>query len=216
VPMPENWDVNAGTSSVRPFLFVAAGANECSMFDVLSSTCAQCFRTVAGDSRNLNEHVDDPPKLIDISFNSKGRSGIVKAKKVQGESKYSPLLSSINCMVGSIGTNSSSYLITGGTDSFIRFWDFTTPSKCFVINGLNQIPARPTYERIDFDRNQHLMLCRQTQLQGLRDENKLPRKAFHGLAKPEQNHSDSILDLKLLDNNVIVSCSRDSTIKVWK
>ena len=216
VPMPENWGVNVGTSSVRPFLFVAAGANECSMFDVLSSTCAQCFRTVAGDSRNLNEHVDDPPKLIDISFNSKGRSGIVKAKKVQGDSEYSPLFSSINCMVGSIGTNSSSYLITGGTDSFIRFWDFTTPSKCFVINGLNQTPARPTYERIDFDRNQHLMLCRQTQLQGLRDENKLPRKAFHGLTKPEQNHTDSILDLKLLDNNVIVSCSRDSTIKVWK
>ena len=215
VPMPESWGTNVYGNNVRPFLFVAGGVNECSMFDVLSSTCTQCFRTVDGDKRNLNAHVDDPPKLIDISFNSKG-TGFLKATKLQHDTDFIPLLSSINCMVGSIGSNSSSYLITGGSDCSIRYWDFTTPSKCFVINGQNQIQSRPTYERIDFEGQRHLMLCRQSQQQAFRDETKLPRRNFHGLTKPEQNHSDSILDIKLLENNGIVSCSSDGTIKFWK
>ena len=127
-----------------------------------------------------------------------------------------PILSTINCMVGSIGTNSNSFLITGGSDCSIRFWDFSSPSKCFVINGQNQMPSRPSYERIDFEGQRHLLLCRQSQLQGFHDEVKLPRKTFYGVTKPEQNHLGSILDIKLLDNNDIVSCSRDCTVKVWK
>ena len=216
VPMPENWGANVSTSNVRPFLFVAAGANECSMFDMLSSTCTRCFRTVAGDTRNLNSCVDDPPELVDVPFTSKGPSGVVRANSVQNDTDYVPILATINCMVGSIGTNSNSYLITGGSDCSVRFWDFATPSKCFVLNGLSQSPSRPSYERIDFEGQRRLMLCRQSQQLGFRDEAKLPRKTYLGLTKPDQNHSDSILDIKLLDNNGIVSCSRDCTIKVWR
>jgi phosphoinositide-3-kinase, regulatory subunit 4 len=216
VSLPENWGMNSSSTNVRPFIFVAAGANECSMFDVFSSSCTQCFRTVAEDSRNLNSHTEDPPELIDTSFKMIRGSGLVKAAVIMNNAVPTFPLSTINCMVGNIGTSANSYLITGGSDCTIRYWDFTAPSKCFVVNGMNNINSKPTYERIDFDGQRRLMLCRQSQHQLFRDNNKHPRRQFHGLRKPEQNHTDAILDIKVVANNEIISCSRDCTIKVWR
>lgn len=214
VPPPQHWGSPLSSSSARPFIFAAAGANECAMFEVLSGSCTECFRTVAGDSRNFNSHVEDPPRLVDIPIYASSRFGMLKPQNPQNGSKYVAPVASINCMVGSIGANHHSYLITGGSDSRIRFWDFSVPSKCYVMSGQSQMQSRPSFERIDFEGQRRLMLCRQSQ--GLRDSGKLPRKIFHGVKKPEQHHTDSIQDIKVLDNCALVSCSRDCTVKVWR
>jgi phosphoinositide-3-kinase, regulatory subunit 4 len=215
VPPPDHWGSPTSASSARPFIFAAAGVNECSMFDVFSGKCTGCFRTVAGDTRNLNSHVQDPPDLLDIPFAINRNSGALKPATAPDTSSYTIPLSSVNCMVGSVGAGNHSYLITGGSDGRIRYWDFSSPSKCFVVSGSSSINSRPSYERIDFEGQRRLMLCRQGQNHGLRELNVLPRKSVQGLKKVERYHTDSILDIKLLDQSRIVSCSRDCTVKVW-
>jgi WD40 repeat protein len=115
---------------------------------------------------------------------------------------------SINCMVGSIGAGRNSYLITGGNDSQIRFWDFSAPSKCYVLSDRSQVHPQPSFERIDFDGQRRLMLCRQS--------TKFDRNTFHGLATPEDHHFDAIQDLKIVDHSMLLSCSRDCTVKIWR
>ena len=216
VPPPQHWGLPVLSSSARAFIFAAAGSNECAMFEVLSGACTECFRTVAGDSRNLNSHVEDTPRLVDIPISASSRFGILKPQGLQNDSVYVAPVASINCMVGSIGASHHSYLITEGSDDCIRFWDFSTPSTCYVMNGQSQMQPRPSFERIDFEGQRRLMLCRQSQAQGLWDSGKLPRKILHGVKKPEQHHTDSVQDIKVLDNSALVSCSRDCTVKVWR
>jgi WD40 repeat protein len=119
-------------------------------------------------------------------------------------------------MVGSIGAGDQSYLITGGSDGLIRFWDFALPSKCYVVSGQASAQNRPSYERLDFDGNRRLILCRQTKPLGSLDSATMPRKLFRGLKKPEHYHCDAVQDLKIIDNNCLISCSRDCTVKVWR
>ena len=148
-------------------------------------------------------------------MSTKSSCGMVRPAIDECSAPYANPMSSINCMVGSIGASSHSYLITGGSDCRIRFWDFSTPSKCFVVSGQSQIQWRTSYERIDFEENRRLMLCRQSHNQGLRDANRVPRKIFHGLSMPNNCHSDAIQDIKVIENT-LVSCSRDCTVKVWR
>jgi WD40 repeat protein len=115
--------------------------------------------------------------------------------------------SQINCMVGSIGQNQS-YLITGDSDSNIKFWDFASPSKCYVVSGPVQGHTRPSFERLDVEGYGRLMLCR------------TPRCTFplatNRSLKHDQHHSEAIQDLKIVNSNLLVSCSRDKTLKIWR
>lgn len=211
VASPQRWG-SSDTPNTRPYLFAAAGSNECGMFDAITGECAECFRTVAGDSRNLNADVDYPPRLADTPL----ASNSVKPKIPPSAPVCTGPVASINCMVGSIGASQQSYLVTGGSDCRIRFWDFSTPSKCFILSGQPQAHPRSSFERIDFEGSCRLMLCRQSKVQSLRDSGKIQQPMFHGLKKPENHHTDSILDIKVLNNNGIISCSRDCTVKIWR
>ena len=215
VPPPQTWNVLSKASPARPYIFVAAGPSECAMFDAISGTCSECFRTVVGDSRTLNAHAEEPPTLVEVAMSPKSPCGMLKPAIDECNTPYVFPVSSVNCMVGSIGASSHSFLITGGNDCRIRFWDFSTPSKCFVVSGQSQLQSRPLYERIDFEESRRLMLCRQSHIQGLRDANRFPRKIFNGLNKPDHTHTDAILDIKVIEN-MVVSCSRDCTVKVWR
>jgi phosphoinositide-3-kinase regulatory subunit 4 len=214
VPPPQNWGPRAAAGEARPFVFAASGPNECAMFDIETGSCREGFRVVGGISRDIND-AEALPSLTNIPMSPRRRSNSLLTAGQQPSSQYVPPVSSINCMVGSIGAQDQSYLITGGSDSRIRFWDFSTPSKCYVVSGQSQSQPRPSFERIDFEGPRRLMLCHQPQSAGLRDSNKLPRKLFHGVKKPEQYHSDAIQDLKVIDK-ALLSCSRDGTVKVWR
>jgi WD40 repeat protein len=56
---------------------------------------------------------------------------------------------SIRALMGRISNSNSSavsYLITGGTDKQIRYWDFSSPGKCFTMSGLAPAQPKPLYE----------------------------------------------------------------------
>ena len=120
-------------------------------------------------------------------------------------------------MVGSVGGQNQSFLVTGGSDRRIRFWDFAAPSRCYTVAGetTSSAATRSSYERIDFDGPRRLMLCRQPPTLALRESGRIGNYAYHGMKKPENHHTDSVLDLKIIDQG-LVSCSRDCTVKVWR
>ena len=205
VAPPQSWGYRSSPDSARPFIFASSGNNECAMFDALTGSCRECFRVVAADSRGIDPHVEEPPTFHEVRPALLRQS---KALSLDGNSVYrsTKISDSINCMVGSVGPHSNCFLITGGADSSIRFWDFSTPSKCYTVSGPSQIQGRPSFERIDFDSQTRLMLCRQPRSRGVGD---------YRLFGPESRHSDSIQDLKVIDG-ALLSCSRDCTVKVWR
>jgi phosphoinositide-3-kinase regulatory subunit 4 len=214
VPPPQNWGTRTMVGSARPFVFAACGSNECSMFDIETGSCREAFRVAGGISRDVND-AEALPFLSDIPMSPKRHSCTLLATSHSPSLHYVPPAASINCMVGSIGAQDQSYLITGGSDSRIRFWDFSTPSRCYVVSGQSHAQPRPSFERIDYEGPRRLMLCHQPHPAGLRDSDKLPRKLFHGLKKPDHFHSDAVQDLKIIDK-ALLSCSRDCTVKVWR
>jgi phosphoinositide-3-kinase, regulatory subunit 4 len=200
---PSNFD------NTRPSIVAATGINECAMFDVLSGSCMECFRAVDGDNSQLGSSAEEPPRLSEMAIASNSRYGVLSTISIPQEQFFASGKKSINCMLGSIGSGNDSYLITGGSDSRIRYWDFTTPSKCYVICGQSSVHPRPSFERVDFDGQRRLMLCRQSHATASVHQH------FHGMRKPDHQHTDSIQDIKIV-NSTLISCSRDSTVKIWR
>lgn len=210
VPPPQTWgSTPSKLDNARPSIFVATGDNECAMYDVLTGACKECFRTVDGDNRQPGSSAEEPPKLAEVVIANNQRNGILTTTAIPQEDFFVSAKDSINCMLGNIGAGHNSYLITGGSDNRIRFWDFTTPSKCYVICGQSPLQPRPTFERVDFDGQRRLMLCRQSQASSSTIQH------FHGMKKPDHQHTDSIQDIKVV-NASLISCARDCTVKIWR
>jgi phosphoinositide-3-kinase regulatory subunit 4 len=221
VPPPQSW-LGKGYSNVdaRPYIFAASGPNECAMFDALSGHCSECFRTVEYGNRRPSIHMDEIPSLLELPLSSSARRNALFSQGI-GPARLGDVLSSsfnsIKCMVGSTGASNYSFLITGGSDCRIRFWDFSMPSRCYVSTAVDPVQPRPSFERIDVDSQTRLMLCRQAPAPTLNelDSSRKPRKLFQGTRAIPQGHSEVITDLKFLKNN-LVSCSRDCTVKLWR
>jgi len=223
--LPKKWgDRSASVSERRPFMFVACGQNECGMFDVLNGSTRDCFRVVGPRSRAMDSSADrnthtTMPVLRQMDLSSSSRKPLKVADFSRNMSHAGAHGLSINALVGNVGGSEHSYMVSGGDDGFIRYWDFSTPSKCFTVSGHQGFHHRPTYERVDYD-GQRLILCRQapTPRPSEIETSRFPRTVERGPFRSENRHSDSISDLKLLTSpeRLLISCSRDSTVKMWR
>ena len=220
--LPKKWgDRGNATTERKPFMFVACGPNECGMFDVTNGSARDCFRVVGPRSRSTDamDLKTKMPILREVDLSS-ARNSFRQDDFSHNTSRLGSLGPSINALVGNIGGSDHSYMVTGGDDGFIRYWDFSTPSKCFTVSGHDGFHQRPTYERVDFD-GQRLILCRQAPSMTRTSEiesSRFPRAIEMGPFRTEGRHTDSISDLKLINSpeRLMVSCSRDSTVKLWR
>lgn len=216
VPPPQSWG-NKGLTNFdsKPHIFVAAGPNECGMFDVTTGNCTECFRTVEYGNTSPSLKIDGIPRLVDVPLCTPLRRQFFLSQRIRSANLsdvISSSIQSINCMVGNIGNSDHSFLITG--DRRIRYWDFSMPSKCHVANGLDTVQPRPSFERIDYNSNSRLMLCRQAPTAAL-SEIDSSKTSLQGISTIPPCHHDSICDIKFLKNSLI-SCSRDCTVKLWR
>ena len=220
VPPPQSWIGRGGANSeARPFLFAACGPNECAMFDLSTGSCRECFRTIDYGSRFSRTRLDEMPTLEEVPLSTSARRKVLLSRGIGSRlsDSVSSSFRSINAMVGSIGASDHSFLITGGSDCRIRFWDFAMPSKCYVSTGPETVQPRPTFERIDYNQSSRLMLCRQPPTPSIKevDGSKIPRKLLQGTKRSEKIHEDAITDLKVVKSGLL-SCSRDCTVKLWR
>ncbi|GKY92453.1 hypothetical protein MPSEU_000215800 [Mayamaea pseudoterrestris] len=213
---PQSWgSLSKPLREPRPSIFIASGENECSMFDAISGSCNECFRVVASGSGESVLHREPLPVLIDVSI-APLRYGCLSPRKLDFPSVhpgYFSSLDSIKALVGSIGgSGRHSYLVTGGSDSIIRCWDFAVPSKCYEISGQGRTRLPPSFERIDFDNEHRLMLCCQPQ------STRETSSGSQGLRLPESVYTDSVEDLKIFEHRAdsfLVSSGRDALIKIY-
>ena len=210
-----------GTSSARPYVVMGCGTNEASIFDISEGTCRQAMRVVDDNFSYLHQAALPPrctsiPILKDVSIPStlKRRHGVIDAII---SSRKAPPQPNIQSFTGRVGT-STEYLITGGSDGHIRFWDFSSPSKCFTISGLAATEPRPVYERAGG--NGSIFLCRTMPEPKIKEMNgaQITKRMQNGPLRPDNRHQDAILDLKKIDYPMkgLLSCSRDGLIKFWR
>lgn len=131
-------------------------------------------------------------------------------------------------------TGSPLYVITGGTDRCVRYWDLHNVSKSFLVSGPSYAPspnsALPTYSTQTVGPttqyietppptllSSHAPLSGSTTSMGPAESSRFALNS--GKQKPPPiHHHDAILDLEMLElpTRLLISASRDGVIKVWK
>ena len=206
----------------RPLVFMGCDNNEASLFDVSTGGCLQCYRVLDSslsyvDQLALPSDCLSMPYLESVNIPSRlGKHIVPLDRAIQMTSRNSG--ASMNALVGSINVQGHSYLITGGSDHMVRYWDLNSASKSSCISGLGRNQPPPSFEQIQVGGNSRLIICRQPSIHpaNLIESNRLPHRNRQGVAKCESRHLDSILDLKVVKNPaLLLSASRDHTIKIW-
>ncbi|KAG5180485.1 WD40-repeat-containing domain protein, partial [Tribonema minus] len=185
-----------------PHVFIAAGDDETAVWDLRGAGTLRpryCFRVApAGfdgqqapvpslDSIALPAHPRAPLLPMHAAFADArlgGNAGAVSAERLRGTS-------SIRAIVGRISQHGNSYLITGGSDRHIRYWDFQVPSRCYTVSGGSPSPLPASM---------------------------MPSVAECGVTAAPTAHEDAILDLKCTDMplKLLLSSSRDGVVNVWR
>ena len=218
-----------GYSEAHPHVFMGCGLNEVSVFDVFQGNCKQCFRVLDSnlcyvDQSALSPDLVSLPQLHEVAIPSRSQRPLFSSAGtfdcLPCNERITPPEPRISSLIGRLGTGGQNFLITGGTDCNIRYWSFSSSSKCYTVSGLGNCQPRPAYESVDVGPSAKLYLCRQMPVarHGDMESRKLPRKLQRGQVRPENCHLDDVLDLKLLDkpSKGLLSCSRDSTVCIWR
>ena len=214
----------------QPHVIMSCGKHETAIFNVTTGECNHCFRVLDPsvcyvDRGMLPEDYISFPRLNEVKLHTNSYRRVIgindTVQTVLTRRNMNSLLEPhMNSFTGRIGSSGQNYLITAGSDASIRYWDFSSASKCFTVSGFKTSQPRPVYECIDAnDQRNSLMLCRQIPVVTPKAGSHINSKyANHGTVRPENRHLDSILDIKKLEYPIkgILSCSRDGMIKFWR
>ena len=216
--------IASGAYVDRPLVFIGCGKNEASLFDVSTGECHQCYR-VLDSSLAYVDQLALPTEYLSIPYLEKvnipsqlGRRIVSLDDALQQTTRKAAGESSMNTLLGGIDDSGPSYLMSGGADHMIRYWNLKSPSKSFCVSGLDRNQPTPSYERIQTGDNSSLFLCRQPPFHpiSLLESSRLASRNKHGVTMCDGRHLDSILDLKVVKNlSLLLSASRDHTIKLW-
>jgi phosphoinositide-3-kinase regulatory subunit 4 len=217
---PINCLSNACNVSSWPLLFMGCDDNEAALFDASTGECRQCYRVLEGSLSYIDQAalpLDrlSMPYLEDVKV---GKATVTIDSALQMITNRAPMFN-VNALVGDINRNGTSHLITGGSDNMIRYWDLGRSTKSFCITGLARNQPAPSFDHMDVGRTSRLYICQQPPVppSHLMESNKMPLQNRQGTVRCENRHSDSILDLKVINypSSSLLSASRDGTIKLW-
>lgn len=216
---PLNRLANASDSSSWPLLFMGCDNNEAILFDASNGECRQCYRVLEGslsyiDQTALPLDCLSMPYFEDVKVNKAVSLDTALQMNTNRTSTFN-----INALIGSINRNGSSHLITGGSDRMIRYWDLGRSSKSFCVTGLTPSQPSPCFDHMDVGRTSRLYICQQPPVPPVRllESSKMTLHNRKGIVKCDTRHSDSILDLKVVNypSTCLLSSSRDGAIKLW-
>eukprot|EP00903_Cladosiphon_okamuranus_P008555 g8210.t1 len=235
-----------------PHVIVAAGRNEAAIWDLSKGgPCKQCFRVVPpsegppqAQPSSRGGKGQDPvavpgaelPVLEEVSLpshpNAPALSLGAQLSAVRDFSAGAPQAGgdpAIRALVGRISRSErDSYLITGGTDRCIRYWDFQAASRCYMVSGREPYPGRPAPRALHMpgvapgQRSTVVMYYDEDAPSGTPSltskSGALPMVQEKGLVAPRTSHDDAVLDVKVteLPTKMLLSGSRDGAVKIWK
>jgi len=225
------------------FLFVAAGQNEAAVWGIPEGgECCKCFRSVQLDSSR--GPVASLPALKDVPV-PRHPTAPVHHHFTQSVSSVSAD-HSVRAVLGRISQTNLSYLITAGTDRSIRFWDFTSSSRCYTISGLESAQPKSIFDspKLNDGTVGKLFVCYVPSSPSIEKilQSQLPAREGRGVVMPSVNSKvrcsstnypnllaftvqympnlkqGGFLDIKHLEYplRAIISASRDGEIKLWR
>ncbi|CAG8628971.1 18854_t:CDS:10 [Dentiscutata erythropus] len=123
------------------WVIIAAGKNEVSIWDIEKVECKEVFgvradEKIGGVSLDMFKAVEPP-----------GPNDILRSAFTAHESSFS----ADNSIRAVLYPYECNYMITGGSDRKIRFWDNNRIDDSYVIVGSDTDEARPTYNTRPFD-----------------------------------------------------------------
>eukprot|EP01102_Stenamoeba_stenopodia_P013571 TRINITY_DN4425_c0_g1_i2.p1 TRINITY_DN4425_c0_g1~~TRINITY_DN4425_c0_g1_i2.p1 ORF type:complete len:680 (+),score=156.94 TRINITY_DN4425_c0_g1_i2:145-2040(+) len=216
----------------------ASGLNSVYVWDVESSLCRYMFRVIGEDfippSLSNTSIAPPPPPLKPIPLDSKPHHdfGTIDSK-VMASLNTADLVSEPPVIRALFTPPDSSYFITGGTDRRIRYWDILSPSQSYTITGTDKSTiAKPKYfahtefgatilEEFPPSYSTYFGEEGQTPTPTGSTTAPSPTTPQENKSKthlPSVNHSDCILDIQALElpHQMLISSSRDGSVKVWK
>eukprot|EP00605_Chrysophyceae_sp_TOSAG23-4_P002541 GSChrysophyteH1.ASY1.ANO1.2806.1 assembled CDS len=113
------------------------------------------------------------------------------------------------------------HLITAGSDKTIRYWDFKSPAKCYVVSGLEAGQPKAAFEApTGSGINGRLFVCYDSALPSLEAtlSSHLPLRGDRGPMVPSPGSRSPILDIKSVELPVkgLLSGSKDGVVKLWR
>jgi WD40 repeat protein len=181
-------------SSEGAYMFAAAGNNEAAVWGIPEGgECLKCFRSVSMSA--ARGAMAALPYLHDIAIPSHPLAPF-SGTHVQyvNRSSIDTFASAVRALVGRVSYSSASYLVTAGTDRSIRYWDFTTPSRCFTVSGLEAAQPKPVYETPPSPALRgKLFICYDSAVPSVKAtlQSQLPLREYRGTLPPVANYKVS-------------------------
>lgn len=194
--MPSSSSVLGGS-----YLIAATGNNETSIWSIPDGgECIKCFRSIDVNENfispnDYNNGLDNLPSLDPINFNTRHYNPVVPiiSPFTMNSNCTSSNIGSVRSIIGRISQSSESYLITGGTDRHIRFWDFISPLKCYSIASPDSL-QKPSFDAPEiYDGKLFVSYDMNCPSSKAILQSQIPTKEGLGLTLPPQNFKVSCL-----------------------
>ncbi|CAM9207134.1 unnamed protein product, partial [Choristocarpus tenellus] len=226
-------------NSLGPHVIVAAGQNQAAIWDLsVGGSCKQCFRVCSPGDPPLDAlnglelpMLEEIPLPLHPNAPALSPGGQLAAVfEFAGGVSEASSQPAIRALVGRVSrSDRDSYLITGGEDRCIRYWDFQAASRCYTVSGHTSAPTRSTAQLLMVPSltpgrsSSRVVLFHEHDMDASSATTKaqdlpLAQVQEKGLVPPRSGHDDAVLDVKIteLPIKMVLSGSRDGVVKIWR
>ncbi|CAO3616553.1 unnamed protein product [Cunninghamella echinulata] len=198
-------------------VIIASGKNELSVWDIVNLKCLEVYAIKSSDEKTTGV-ILEMYKPLEVSSESDIMMDVFTDKENNfAENTIRAISSPSDCR----------FLLTGGADRKLRFWDMSRIENSAVILGLDIDEPKPRYSSNTYDGIKfHFEFPHQRPLQysstnkSSRSYHSSQQQTYHGTVSQQQfllrNHNDAITDIILTEipYPMIISGDRDGVIKV--
>lgn len=194
---------------------------EITVWDIVTGQCKEIFRVSRNDENIDKSYEATNPDESDLSSQTYTVSQLLR------ESSNSEILSLITGVESDQenGRGKKGFMITGGTDKILRYWDLHSTESSSIISGLKHDSGRPLYTESRLTPNdirvvtERISLIQQQTKTGRSKNERLTRTTAISADHQDlgRNHSMAITQLALLKKpfDMIISVDRGGSIKVY-
>ncbi|KAI7899371.1 uncharacterized protein BX663DRAFT_555007 [Cokeromyces recurvatus] len=193
----------------KTWVRIASGRNEISVWDLKSLTCLEVFAVKSGDEKMTGVLLDSYKALKTPSNRE-----ILLYAFTNNESNLTE--NSIRAIAPSSGSH---FMITGGMDRKIRYWDLSHVENSFTVLGLDIDEPKPRYSTNIFENMKFHFEFQQTNKNMNSTRTTLTQVGSTAVVQQQhlmQNHTDAITDIIITERPymMIISGDRDGVIKI--
>ncbi|KAI9313626.1 hypothetical protein BX666DRAFT_1978506 [Dichotomocladium elegans] len=210
-------------------VIIAAGKNEVTVWDIVQLRCTEAFLVKPGDEKSVIANGIETSSFK--ALETPTEEDILSTSCTSSEAHFSE-----NSVRAIVSPSDCRFIITGGSDRKLRFWDTAHAENSCVILGLDIDEAKPRFRTNVQDQIKFHFEFAQTQrgpTAGTAHRgNSMHRTAFSGTSSQQQqtpaevnfaqqqsflrNHTDAITDVILTEvpYPMVISGDRDGVIKV--